>query len=106
MTAIGEGMTAEQAKAQVIGKQTKRVREAIAEGEFTIEVIGDVNNDMDMNELAGIVKDDRLVFSTDQGRVYCEVVEENQDTFLLCRTDSVKEMLKKLESYGIEMEVQ
>ncbi|MER2061445.1 MAG: hypothetical protein ABS894_00790 [Aerococcus urinaeequi] len=44
MTAMGEGMTAEQAKAHVIGKQTKRVREAIAEGDFTIEVIGDVNN--------------------------------------------------------------
>lgn len=44
MTATGEGMTAEQAKAHVISKQTKRVREAIAEGDFTVEVIGDVNN--------------------------------------------------------------
>jgi hypothetical protein len=37
-------MNEEEARGQVIAKQSRKVREAIAEGEYTVEVIGDAGN--------------------------------------------------------------
>jgi hypothetical protein len=34
----------EEARGQVIAKQSRKVREAIAEGEYTVEVISDAGN--------------------------------------------------------------
>lgn len=82
-SAAGAWMTSQDAINYVLNKMPKRRREGIIEGvesgEYEIEVNPDVNNDMNMNELAALVKATVLKwrFSDDHPRKQDQVIDRH-----------------------------